>query len=330
MGEVVCDFIGIVLFHYLSFFSANVAFFPLACVFAVLHGVCKAEVGVSIQHDANHGAYSKNRKVLHAMQLALDIVGASSFMWKQQHVVGHHAFTNVESIDPDIRCDEKNDVRRVNYMQRARFFTGRNTYILAFLYGLLSFKSCFFDDFSARKRITKLVGSRCRNFSDGNFSSFGVLKPSGRFTTSICLSNTPRNDSYAKLFALWTLTEFTTGWLLAFMFQVAHVTPDVEFFKVDEKTGVISSNKSWAEAQLSSSADFAHAGQILDPLLRRLELPSHPPPLPGRLPRSLPAISAARHGRVQKTRLGIHRVPDVLGRFTSALSPLEDGRSRRV
>ena len=28
---------GIVLFHYLSFFSANVAFFPLACVFAVLH-----------------------------------------------------------------------------------------------------------------------------------------------------------------------------------------------------------------------------------------------------------------------------------------------------
>ena len=118
------------MFHYLSFFSANVAFFPLACVFAVLHGVCKAEVGVSIQHDANPEAWLKNRKVLHAMQLTLDIVGASSFMWKQQHVVGHHAFTNVESIDPDIRCDEKNDVRRVNYMQpHTRFFTGRNTYI---------------------------------------------------------------------------------------------------------------------------------------------------------------------------------------------------------
>jgi fatty acid desaturase len=61
---------------------------------------------------------------------------------------------------------------------------------------------------------------------------------------------------------LWTLTEFTTGWLLAFMFQVAHVTPDVEFFKVDEKTGVISSNKSWAEAQLASSADFAHGSKF--------------------------------------------------------------------
>jgi hypothetical protein len=23
-------------------------------------------------------------------------------MWKQQHVVGHHSFTNVENFDPDI------------------------------------------------------------------------------------------------------------------------------------------------------------------------------------------------------------------------------------
>ena len=102
---------GVVLFHYLSF-SAQRAFFPLACVFAVLHGMCKAEV-VSIQHDANHGRIRRIRK------FARDAVDAGhrrrgSFMWKQQHVVGHHAFKNVVDIDPDIRCDEKNDVRRVN------------------------------------------------------------------------------------------------------------------------------------------------------------------------------------------------------------------------
>lgn len=26
-----------------------------------------------------------------------------SFMWRQQHVVGHHSFTNVDNYDPDIR-----------------------------------------------------------------------------------------------------------------------------------------------------------------------------------------------------------------------------------
>lgn len=38
-------------------------------------------------------------------------IGVSSFMWRQQHVVGHHAYTNL-ACDPDIRVSE-HDVRRV-------------------------------------------------------------------------------------------------------------------------------------------------------------------------------------------------------------------------
>ena len=41
----------------------------------------------------------------------LDAVGASSFMWQQQHVVGHHAYTNTV-LDPDIRVSDR-DVRSV-------------------------------------------------------------------------------------------------------------------------------------------------------------------------------------------------------------------------
>ena len=249
--------IGVCLFHYLSFFSRAVTF-PIACVFAVLHGVCKAEIGVSIQHDANHGAYSNNRRVLHAMQLTLDVVGASSFMWKQQHVVGHHAFTNVEDIDPDIRCDEKNDVRRVNYMQPHAFFHKVQHIYLAFMYGLLSFKSCFFDDFSARAK-NQIGWVKVPKFSSREFLEFYGTKTLWAFYYLYLPTKfSTFKDSSLKLALLWTLTEFTTGWLLAFMFQVAHVTPDVEFFKVDEKTGIITSNKTWAEAQLASSADFAH------------------------------------------------------------------------
>ena len=38
-------------------------------------------------------------------------IGVSSFLWRQQHVVGHHTHTNLET-DPDIRASEQ-DVRRV-------------------------------------------------------------------------------------------------------------------------------------------------------------------------------------------------------------------------
>lgn len=66
---------------------------------------------MSIQHDANHGAV-RGGAVSGLMAASLDVMGASSFMWRQQHVVGHHAYTNVEGRDPDIRCLEQ-DVRRV-------------------------------------------------------------------------------------------------------------------------------------------------------------------------------------------------------------------------
>lgn len=116
-------------------------------VCAVVNGIAMAEVGVSIQHDANHGAYASSPAICHLMGLTLDVFGgASSFMWKQQHVVraplrpaltapllpchlidaddaalisaqvGHHAFTNLHDNDPDIRVSKK-DVRRVTSFQ---------------------------------------------------------------------------------------------------------------------------------------------------------------------------------------------------------------------
>ena len=55
---------GIAICHYGSFFYTSS--FLVSAAFAFFHGVCKAEIGVSIQHDANHGAYGKNKFFLHA------------------------------------------------------------------------------------------------------------------------------------------------------------------------------------------------------------------------------------------------------------------------
>ena len=139
--------LGVIICYYCSFFLP--AQLPVAFIFAVAHGVWKAEIGVSIQHDANHGAYGKSRSFMHAMQLTLDIVGASSFMWRQQHVVGHHAYTNVIQVDPDIRCAPEKDIRRINECQPHESYHAFQHIYLVFAYGLLSLKSCFIDDFNA-------------------------------------------------------------------------------------------------------------------------------------------------------------------------------------
>lgn len=44
-------------------------------------------------------------------------VGASSFMWRQQHVVGHHAYTNLAGGDPDICSAADPDLRCITPAQ---------------------------------------------------------------------------------------------------------------------------------------------------------------------------------------------------------------------
>ena len=61
-----------------------------------------AGIGLSVMHDANHGAYSKKGWLNTVLGYSLNLVGANSFGWKMQHNVLHHTFTNVHDEDEDI------------------------------------------------------------------------------------------------------------------------------------------------------------------------------------------------------------------------------------
>ena len=75
-------------------------------------------------------------------------------MWRQQHVVGHHCFTNVDERDPDIRCSDP-DVRVTAPAQKVHGYHKYQHLYLPFMYGLLGPKSILLDDFAnfADKRI---------------------------------------------------------------------------------------------------------------------------------------------------------------------------------
>ena len=69
----------------------------------VLMGMGTSGIGLSIMHDANHGSYSKNKRVNWLLSHLLELIGGSSRNWKIQHNKLHHTFTNVEGHDEDIR-----------------------------------------------------------------------------------------------------------------------------------------------------------------------------------------------------------------------------------
>jgi linoleoyl-CoA desaturase len=103
-----------------------------------------AGVGFSVQHDANHGAYSKNSAVNRGMGLTLDLLGASSYLWRFKHNVAHHTFTNLAGADDDINLAP---FARVAPSQRHRVFHRAQHFYLWALYGFLMFKWHLVYDF---------------------------------------------------------------------------------------------------------------------------------------------------------------------------------------
>lgn len=68
--------------------------------FAIAFGITQALIGLNVQHDANHGAASKNPWVNDILGWGADFIGGCKYNWMQQHWT-HHAYTNHNEMDPD-------------------------------------------------------------------------------------------------------------------------------------------------------------------------------------------------------------------------------------
>ena len=66
-------------------------------------GISIAGIGMSIMHDANHGAYSESNSVNYWLGHTLNLIGGSVSNWKFQHNILHHTYTNISGMDDDIQ-----------------------------------------------------------------------------------------------------------------------------------------------------------------------------------------------------------------------------------
>ena len=71
-------------------------------VLAVSLGLATAAIGMNIQHDAGHGAYSERGWINRAMAMTMDLVGGNSYTWRWKHTVIHHRYVNITGYDTDI------------------------------------------------------------------------------------------------------------------------------------------------------------------------------------------------------------------------------------
>ena len=115
----------------------------------IVMGLGMAGVGLSIMHDANHGAYSKNDRVNKLLGLVINGVGGSDVNWRIQHNVLHHTYTNVTGMDEDINPGVL--MRFTPHAKRLKFHKYQHFYAW-FFYGLMTLMWCTVKDFIQAKR----------------------------------------------------------------------------------------------------------------------------------------------------------------------------------
>lgn len=221
----------------------------------MLMGFGMAGVGLSIMHDANHGAYSKREWVNKSLGYLINAVGGSDVNWRIQHNVLHHTYTNVHGMDEDINAGA---ILRFSPHQK-RLKAHRLQHIYAwFFYGLQTFARTLATDFTNAKI----------------FRQRGLIRESREYRRIIL------NIAYGKIFYFiyilaipiifapvpWWLVlvgfgtmHYVLGLMLALIFQSAHVMPECQFPQANE-SGTI--ENSWAIHQMQTTTNFSPNNRV--------------------------------------------------------------------
>lgn len=221
----------------------------------IVMGLGLAGIGLSVMHDANHGAYSRNTSLNNIIGYSMNLIGASSFNWKVQHNVLHHTYTNVFEEDEDISPRGALRLAPQSTWKPAH----RYQYIYAwFLYGLMTIVWVVYKDFT---RLAKYHRNGMVKAQKANVArEWAIL-----FGTKIVFIGYIFVVPVVFTALLWwqvllgvVIMHYVAGFMLAIIFQPAHVIEGTEYPELDQSRCL---EHNWAVHQLLTTTNFANGSR---------------------------------------------------------------------
>lgn len=226
----------------------------------ILSGLGMAGVGMGVMHDAIHGSYSKNPVINKYMGYTMNLIGANAGVWKIQHNVLHHTYTNIDHGDDDI-----NAPFFLRFSPNAkRYWIHRFQYLyIWFFYGLSTVSWITSKDFVRATRY-KNMGF----YNDGGAFSKELVKIAAwkifyysyALVLPLIMIPLPAGIIILAFFSM----HFVTGICISLVFQTAHILSDTTFPEPDEK-GVISNE--WIAHQLATTSNYAPKSKVFSWLI---------------------------------------------------------------
>jgi linoleoyl-CoA desaturase len=222
----------------------------------VLMGFGKAVIGTGIMHDAIHGSFSGSNQVNKTMGLSMNLIGGNSWVWKMQHNVLHHTYTNLNEIDDDI------DIPVLLRMSPHQPKYPWHRYQHIYVWLLYAFATIFWV---TSKDFVQLNKYRDRGLLKEK-DEYGmrlmniVLWKLVYYAYSLVLPILVMPVSWVFVLIGWVVMHLVAGIVLSLIFQPAHVFPDSEFLDhVNPKL-----KNSYTVHQFMTTTNFQLKNRILD------------------------------------------------------------------
>jgi linoleoyl-CoA desaturase len=227
-----------------------------AALLVVSIGLAMAGIGFCVQHDANHGGYARSPRTNRVLGFSVDLIGGSSYVWRQKHNILHHTYTNIAGLDDDLEAGPL--LRLAPWQERRAFHRFQHLYVWL-LYAVFPLRWWFIDDFRdvAIGRIGKQPFRRPRGWELVSTLAGKAAFYAWAFVVPALVHPT------WKLIPLWLLGVGTVGLVIGVVFQLAHCAGEAEFHDGSELSHEGEMVDDWAVHQVKTTIDFARGNGIL-------------------------------------------------------------------
>jgi linoleoyl-CoA desaturase len=229
---------------------------PLIYGMWALMGFGMAGIGLTVMHDANHGAYSKKQGLNKRLGYTMNLLGAYHITWKIQHNVLHHTYTNVHQRDEDI----SNEVMRFSPNEKRKSGYRLQMVYAIFLYGLLSLHRLISKDFEQLARYSRLNLLAGQGLTFKKALLHSILIKIGYYSLMLVLPMLLSPMVWWMTLLGFLLMHYISGIILALIFQAAHISEETEFFKANEEGTM---ENSWAVHQMKTTTNFGTKSKAL-------------------------------------------------------------------
>lgn len=226
----------------------------------ILSGFGMAGIGMGVMHDAIHGTYSKSPIINKLLGYTLNMVGANATVWKIQHNVLHHSYTNISEGDDDINAPFF--LRFSPNSKKNALHSFQHLYIW-FFYGLSTISWVTTKDYVRLDRYYKMGLIKGKNSylkTALKITAWKIVYFSFALGLPIAFSNFGVGQILLAFFVL----HFVMGLSISLVFQTAHIMPEVAFPVMDEH-GMVEGERMLH--QLATTSNYSEKSKIFSWLI---------------------------------------------------------------